>query len=139
MGFFEFHRDMATDWPMGTFLFIFVVILEVIVGVVVLALLFWLVDSRFLPHSEGSGVIIEKEFTPAHTTTTLTYNATLKMSTPSTIYHPDEWSLLIKIGQEDSWISVSEQYYNRHETGDVISLTYSRGRFSHGVYIKTVR
>lgn len=130
--------DMLLDWPMGTIISIlFAALMAMLIGLVGYGL-FYLIDSSFLISSRGAGRIIEKEFTPAHTSTLLIYNAALKTSTPQIIDYPDDWSLLIELQDKQGSASVDQETFNALAEGSYATVEYVIGRISGGIYIKNV-
>lgn len=70
------------------------------------------------------GMIVDKKFTPEHTThgTIVHKVGTVIVTTPTTHHHEDEWS--IKIQKEENgkikecWVNVTEEKYNQLQIGD---------------------
>src|SRR3989344_4880280 len=117
-------------------------VMMMIIIVVAILLFSWLifiaVDSIGLPNSKGKGVVVGKEFIPAHTSTT--YQTVNNVSIPSTTHHPDMWWLTIKLkndGRQNS-MSVGEQVYDKIEKGNSVDVSYKIGRFSDDIYINSV-
>lgn len=71
----------------------------------------------------ATGFVVEREFVPAHVTTTYHYNATTKMNQRQTIHHPDAWYVTVKGMQRRGEIGqythrVDETTYHAHKVGD---------------------
>jgi len=134
----DYLINMALSWPIGTILFVIMVIAcaAAIMSVAVLLLLagdFWFPSKKL-----GDGVIQKKKFTPAHSDTVYTRDIATGLRMPNTIFHGDNWSFEVQIGQKMSSISVSEAYYNERNIGDTVPLTYTKGRFIRDICIKTI-
>lgn len=87
-------------------------------GAMGLGLIFGLVASFFysqLPQVTH-GIVIRKDHAPAHTTTLMPPVG--KAVVPTIQYHPERWTLIIKDGQDEGSVSVSEDIYNHVEIGD---------------------
>ncbi|MBI2633006.1 MAG: hypothetical protein HYW78_01285 [Parcubacteria group bacterium] len=96
----EFFIEILSDWPVGTiFGMVMIAIALFIIGLVAYFINYAL-DSWFIQTKRGKGKIVNKNFTPAHTSTVFVYNATLKTSSPSTLYHPPSWSLTVDIDEQ---------------------------------------
>lgn len=73
------------------------------------------------------GVVIDKEFTAAHTTTHTTFIRSGKVNVPSirTVRHPDVWRIQVsgttKDGkQHTEWWNIGVELYNSIEVGDFV-------------------
>ena len=100
------------------------------------ACVYYAVDAWFLPNLNGEGTVINKEFTPAHTTTILVYNAATKTSLPQVTHHDDCWEVTFKVNKMSDTVEVTKEQFNRLSNGDIAKLTYSYGRLSSDLYIK---
>jgi hypothetical protein len=97
---------------------------------------FYAIDAWFLPNLNGEGIVTDKKFTPAHTTTTLVYNAATKTSLPQVTYHDDCWEVTFKVNKMNDTVEVTKEQFNKLSNGDIAKLTYSYGRISSDLYIK---
>lgn len=70
------------------------------------------------------GTVVDKKFTPEHTTTTYTTHRVGKMfvSTPIRHHHNDTWSIKIQKEEDgkikECWVNVTEEKYNEIQIGD---------------------
>ncbi len=94
------------------------------------------IDSWFLPKHSGEGKIVDKEFTPKHTT--ITWIATGTTTFPLISTDPDDYSLLIERSGKSDWISVDEEFYKSVHEGQTVKIDYVLGRISKDLYIKEV-
>lgn len=104
--------------------------------ILILAGLLYAIDSWFLPNKQGEGIVLNKKFTPAHTTMILTYNAATKTSMPTPIYHSDSWEIEVGMNKLTDTVEINEEQFNKIAVGDIAKINYSIGRFSSGMYIK---
>ncbi len=138
MGLVNSYFEMLVDWPLGT-------VLSVLVAFCLGTILFlgaWglfvAYDSWYLPHEENTGVIVDKEFTPTHTTMILMYNAATKTSLPQPIVHPDKWSVTVELLGKRSSISISQESYEGFLIQDNVLVKYVKGRVSDDLYLKSI-
>jgi len=132
----NFLIDMLNDWPVGTIIgIVCIAVIFIIIG-----LIFWglyiAVDSWFMPRKHRAGRIVNKLFTPAHTT--IIYTMAGKTMVPQPIFHHDDWSITVEVGGQQDSISVSEEFYESHSINDTVMAEYVEGRFSKKFYIKSV-
>lgn len=70
----------------------------------------------------SEGQIIDKQYSPAHTTTTtqIQYNPATKsnMIIPIIKNEPDRWKFKLKNNDDTGWIYVSKIVYDKFEIGD---------------------
>jgi hypothetical protein len=132
----EFYWETLLDWPLGT-------VLAILLAAVVLMLAFMLylgvyhaADSWFLPHQQAPGHVVGKTFTPAHTTTTLIYNAATKSSMPHVTHHPDSWSVTVQVDDKVDEMDVSKEFYDAVRKNTGVATEYVIGRFSRGLYLR---
>ena len=121
---------------METFFTVVLVILFGVIGCVLLGLLFFSIDSAFIPTQHGTAIIIEKEFTEAHTTTTMMLVG--KVMIPQTMYHDDEYTLHVRRNNEEDSIDVEKSFYDAKNIGQEVPITYGRGRISGKFYVKSI-
>lgn len=73
------------------------------------------------------GTVVDKNFTPAHTTNTYIAHRVGKtmISTPMTQYHKDTWRIKIQKEEDNKikecWVSIREEKYNQIQIGDYYS------------------
>lgn len=95
----------------------------------------WLIDSSFLPLKESDGVVLEKHYTPAHTTTT--YIMSGKIMVPITNYISDSYEIEIAIENLKDDVSVSADDFENINVGNKVFCTYTNGRICNSLYIKS--
>jgi hypothetical protein len=135
----DFLTDMLTDWPLGTILGSIMVICVLILVIFLLGMLFTAIDSWGLPEKSEAGIIIDREFTPAHFTTILMYSPATKTSLPQTIHHPDDWSVSVAVNHgQQGWVSIEKELFDSISNGDRVTAWLVRGRISGEVYIKSI-
>lgn len=70
------------------------------------------------------GTVVDKKFTPEHTTTTYSTHRVGKtmMTTPIRHHHNDAWSIKIQKEEDgkikECWVNVTEEKYNQLQIGD---------------------
>ena len=131
-------KAMFFDWPLGTFLFFAEAFAFLIIVAIIVAALFYIIDSWFLLTKSGVGKITKKEFVPEHSEMLMTYNAATKTCMPFPMHEPDKWSLLIKIGHRSGWISVTKTYYDQRHEDEEVSVNYRIGRISRELYVRSI-
>lgn len=92
-----------------------------IIVVVVLAILAVTVMAvNTYIHRIRAGWIIQKTFSPAHTSRYVTYMRVNKIMIPQwhTIHHNDRWIFTIEDGDKRASWDVRESVYNRYSVGD---------------------
>lgn len=143
MWIFEIFRDMLRDlpemfkdWPIGTFLAVILSGMLLLVAVFIGAGVFYAADSWFLPRERERGSTVGKEFIPAHTTTTLV--STGKTTVPVTNYHPDRWTVTVRVGDRQDHIDVSREYHNSAEIGKTVVAEFVNGRMSGDMYLRAI-
>lgn len=96
-----------------------------------------MLDSIKLPIQNDIGIIINKEYHPSHTTTTMVMSG--KVMIPITTHHSEEWRVKVRLYDDNTGsVSVSEEYYNSINIDDEVNVDYTLGRFSNSVYIKRI-
>lgn len=129
-------RQMLTDWPLGTIMAILLIIVAVFAVGVIVYLTYYAYDSWFLDRLEGQGKVVGKEFTSAHTTYSMLYNANSKTQTMIPIYHSDEWVVFVEINGRDASLSVGEKFFDEVSEGTQVKVGYVKGRLSGNPYIR---
>lgn len=95
-------------------------------------------DSWLLPRKRGQGLVVAKTFTPAHTNMIYVYNDATKTSLPQLIPYPDDWSVAVKVGNQQDSISVEKDFYNSLSKSDFVMAEYVEGRLSGKMYLKSL-
>lgn len=98
--------------------------------------LYYAIDAWFLEDFQGEGIVVDKEFTPEHTTTILVYNAATKTSLPQVTHHEDCWEVTFEVNKKTGSVEVTKEQFNKLSNGDIAKLTYAYGRISSELYIK---
>lgn len=141
----EFLMDMVNgvwrmlgDWPTGTIIGVIVIACVLVVAGLILWGVCRAVDSWFLPRKRDMGTVVGKTYTPEHTQLISVYNAATKTSIPQPVTIPDNWSVGVEVnGLRDS-MSVKQAFYDRLSRGDSVMTEYVTGRFSGGLYLKSL-
>lgn len=130
--------DMLKDWPLGTILAILLLAMAIlIIGLVALGI-YWAADSWWRPLETGMGQVKGKEYTPAHTTVSTSYNVALKMPMTTTTHHPADWSLTVEVNDQEGSISVEESFYDRINEGRKVHVEFVLGRLSGDLYLRSI-
>lgn len=113
------------------------VILVAAVSMMIAYLIFITIDSSFRKKFTTSGIVIQRGFTPEHTTIILQQVG--KVMVPQNIHHPDRWSFLIELEDgETSEVDVTEEQYNSITDYSVVALRGVTGRISGSTYLTEV-
>ena len=135
--------DGILDYKAEPILAFLSVIMVLCVGALAIMLgyfVFYLIDSSFRKKFTTSGILIQKGFTPAHTT--MVMQQVGKVMVPTTIHHPDRWTFLVELGGaidvEQAGVDVSEETYNELNVGHHLSVRAVTGRLSGSTYITSV-
>ncbi len=110
-------------------------ILILIIAGLLLWLGIYLVDSSFLPLKQKEGVITDKYYVPAHTTTT--YINTGGVMVPITSYHRESYVIRIGIDNSTDKVGINLGYWNQVSIGDRLCCEYTNGRILESLYIKS--
>lgn len=95
--------------------------------------IFWAADSVGTQTRTESATVIERTFTPAHSTTTMVMSGNVMV--PIITYHPDSWSLTVELANgATTSCTVSEDQYNANASGAVVKAIVKSGRISGGTY-----
>ncbi len=128
---------MMMDWPFGTILSILICLVSLIIIFLIMWGLFTIIDSWFLPRQDGIGIIMDKNFTPAHNTTHL-MNVGNNVIIPTTTHYPDDYSLVIEIDGKNDSISVNKKFFKSVSKDSQVRIEFVLGRISNGLYIKEI-
>jgi hypothetical protein len=136
--FFEpLLRPISNDWLGWSMLILIWIVVLFVVGIIIYGIVM-LIDFAFLPVSEEYGEVVSTVFTPGHTETTLTYDASLKMSVPKVVYHPDRWEVNIQVGDKTGSMGLSQEDFLKLHSGQKVWVAYSIGRLLKRLYIKQI-
>ena len=111
------------------------ILMLAVVGLILLGSLS-LIDSVGLKEKQGTGVVVEKWFEPAHTYTTFIMVG--KVSVPQIHNVPDTWKAKIKIKGITDNVSFYENDWNTLKVNQKVNCTYTNGRICNSLYIKNV-
>lgn len=95
----------------------------------------WLIDSSFLPLKQKEGVVTDKYYVPAHTTTT--YVMSGKVMIPITNYISESYDITIEIDGITDDVGLCNSYWNTVQIGDKLCCEYTNGRILKSLYIKS--
>jgi hypothetical protein len=118
-----------------------VAVVALLVIAIILMLLYFALDSWFLPRIRGIGKIVDKTFTPSHVVMVSVLDVVTRTFKQKPVPVPDNWSLCVEVdGQRDS-ISVKQAEFNSFAIDSFVSVEYAKGRFFgslnlYGVYHK---
>lgn len=108
----------------GGILEIFLIGLMIMLSVGIIVALICVIASN-VDYGEREGIVIDKQYCSAYTTTTFVYTG--KVMIPNTQYYPEKWKIQIKkeINKEEKsiWTSVDENTYNNIKIGDYYKET----------------
>ena len=117
-------------------------VVPILIGLVFVSLIgfgiFVMADSIGTPDQYGIGRIVDKNFSPAHTEVSTSYDSFCKCMQTSTTYYDDEWSVRVNMIGTLGWIEVSYDRYNSLPRDEKAYITYYVGRFSDSIYFKAV-
>lgn len=121
-----------TGWLLAILLWILCAMLFAILlyGVV------WCIDNINMPRHTGTGVVVEKTYTPAHVTYTHHKIGDSYIQTP--VYHDETFSLTIALKEGSDVVYVPQDYYNAIHTNNSVQCKYVLGRLTNSVYIKSI-
>jgi hypothetical protein len=95
----------------------------------------WLIDSSYLPIKQKEGVVTNKSYSPAYTTTNMIMVG--KVMIPTTQYHDEEYDIEITIDGLTDNVSLYQDYWNTVKVGDKWCCKYTNGRILNSLYIKS--
>ena len=134
--FYDMFIEPFTDgfWMalMGTLMWLWAL---VVVGLILWGFLY-LIDSVGLKEKQGKGIIIEKWFEPAHTTTSHVMVGMIMV--PRTHFYDDVWKAKIRINNITDNVCFYESDWNTLNINQKVNCTYTNGRICNSLYIKNV-
>ena len=114
----------------------------ILIGLVVVGLvgfgIFVMADSIGTADQYGIGRIVDKNFSPAHTEVSTSYDSFCECMQTSTTYYDDQWTVQVNMTGTKGWIEVSQSSYNNLPRDEKAYITYYVGRFSDSIYFKAV-
>ena len=113
---------------------ILVATLVAITALVLCGLIFIAADSWFVSDRDGTAEVCGRDYTAAWIQT-IQHSDGNGGTYPQVIYHPPNWTIKMKMGDEPCGVNVSEHDYNTVRTGETVRVRYRRGRISGGIYI----
>nr|WP_023842540.1 hypothetical protein [Burkholderia sp. M701]BAO18997.1 hypothetical protein [Burkholderia sp. M701] len=134
--FIDFICSTLLDWPLGTLLGSVLVLSTLLGAGLLLAGIYYLVDSVGGIVESGSAHVVCKTFTPAHMRTIWVYNATTKTTMPTYVFHSDCWTVVVDVGVGRGRFDVPREFFESVTDGYPVSARFKRGRFSGKVYVK---
>ncbi len=117
--------------PIGALLLAISIVL-ICVSVVWLAFLF--ADSWLRPHIQCVGQIVGLSSGPEYSATAFSSTLIVTASRPTL----SDWAILIRIGDQLAWATVSKKNYLMRRIGDIVSIVYSNGRFSGKIIVRRI-
>ena len=129
--FYQSLIDATSGSPIGALL---VVTLVALLCTSVVWFAFTIADSWLTPEIECVGQIVELSLEPE--LSAAAFGATLTFAAPRPVL--SEWSLLIRIGDQLAWATVSRKNYLMRRIGDKVSVIYSIGRISRQIYFRHI-
>ena len=132
----EMMQDMWNDDWIGKVLFFLMAGMMILVLLLVLWFLHWAVDSWFQDEQEGTGTVICKYFTPAHTT--MTWISTGNSGFPIYNSIPDTWDVVFFVDGKQGSISVTQDFYNQTAENDRYRIKFREGRISDKLYVDDI-
>jgi len=104
-----------------------------IIGLVI----FVVIDTMGLPDKEGVAEVIARNHSVAWTE--IQYHSDGRGGMyPVSTYHPDEWSIEMRMGVESCCVSVDINTFASAKTGTTLPVIYRHGRYSGLLYITEV-
>lgn len=95
--------------------------------------LFTAADSWFIKDQPGIGTVSGKDYMPAYTQVIIHSNG--KTTWTQIIYHPESWYVRFAVGARSDSLSVREREYEAAEKGQLVPVTYRKGRMSDWLYV----
>ena len=132
----EIIKDLIEDAKHGSLLAIIILFMFAGVGVMVLLLAFYIIDSTNLPTKDLPATVINKHYSPEHYSPMIT--TVNGVTTTTMIYYPPSWSIETKSILNIVSCSVSVGYFNQLKIDDEIIISVASGRFSDSNYCKGV-
>ena len=133
--FWEMPVEMWTDGFMGKFMSFLWFSILILLFVLVFALCFFVADKAFLTYREGSAVVIQHRFDPAHSETTMQTMIVGKttMMIPHTTNYPDRYYLKLKINNLTAEMQVEKNQFDEIKDNNEVKVKYSKNRLSDGL------
>lgn len=98
----------------------------------------YFINTTSLKKRVGNGLVIYKNFTPAHYETNLVQNNSTGLTDVLMVFRPDAWRMEIAIDGRSDLVDVSQNVYEKTELLSTVSVTYSIGRIWKFLFIHTV-
>lgn len=126
--------DTLWNWPIGTILCIAISLFVVLLILFLLSRILNIIDSWFLSEINGTGSIKKKGRAGPYEYSS--YNVIHNRSIPVCDYFTYTLYILVD-GKIDS-IEVDEKYFNSIEEGQIINISYTIGRISENLCLKSI-
>lgn len=111
-------------------------VLTVVFIWLIVSFICYIIDSSFRPKALGNGVVVDKNYSPSHTTITMMNVG--KSTMPMVIRHPERWSINISNEGKTDWFYLTESLHDEIKIGQTISISYSIGRLYKALYVRSV-
>jgi hypothetical protein len=110
--------------------------LTILVAAMIFIPTVYFIDSTGGSIKRDNGIVVDKRFIPAHSTTIISMVG--KVSVPTTVYHPDSWRITFRTPDGSDSPNVTREFYQSAKEGDRYRVEYSHGRLSDKIYIKNI-
>lgn len=130
--FWDMPKDFWDDGIFGKLVSLLWFVLVTALSVMLFALAFMVADRAFLEYVPGQATVIGKRFDPAHEETYMTtvQSGNTTIMVPQTNSYPDRYFLQLKVKDLTGEQQVDLGLYNEMKSGNVISVKYSKRRFT---------
>lgn len=135
----DLFEDICSPYASGMDRLIGVLLLILIslTAILVLGLAFLLIDEAGVKsHEVTSTSIVQKEYTPAHTTHG--FIPAGKVIIPTTTHHPNRYTLYFDIEGNYTSINVSGEFFDVIRIGDRVEVQYGHRRISGSPIAHTI-
>lgn len=133
--FLEMPSDFWNDGFVGKIMaFLWLSVLMMLVGLIFFVC-FEVADKAFLTYKDGSAVVIQHRFDPAHSETIMQTMIVGKttMMIPQTTNYPDRYYLELKINDLTGEMQVNKSFYDEVKDNSEVNVKYSKNRLSNGL------
>jgi hypothetical protein len=134
---FRLWLETLGDFPLGTIL---AILLAAIFGAAIGIFsygIFTIADRWDVESQKTEAVVIGKNFSPAHTTTTVVMSNNIMV--PIITEHPDTWTITVDVSGQSEGVEVSEATYDQTDIHQTVEATIQVGKYSEDIYVESVR
>jgi hypothetical protein len=131
--FIDLFIDPFSEGIKGILLGIFIWLLSITFVFIIVGSVLYLIDCAIGTKKQGVGIIVDRNFDPAHTT----HHHSGKHH--HTTHYPDRWYVSIKVEDLSDQIQVNELYYNESWVGDSVNIKYTKGKIFDAIYIDEIK